>query len=65
MECSFVDLVRRMMDESQENIKQLLDCGADPNLSSEQRHTLREVMHVEGLRLDMLLRALTKWKGTA
>lgn len=46
-----------MTDESHENIKQLLDC--------DQRHTIRDVMQMEGLRLDMLLRALTKWKGTA
>ena len=65
MDCSFVDLVRRMLEESHENIKRLLTCGADPDLSSAQRQTIRDLMHMEGLLLDMLLRALKSWDGAA
>lgn len=60
---SFVEIVQTMIQDTRGNIRQLQECAGDPRLSQARRHTVRDVLHSEGLRLDMLHRALRDYEA--
>lgn len=60
---SFAEIVKAMIHDSNGNIRELQECAADPSLSPARRHTVRDVLQSEGLRLDMLHRALRDYEA--
>jgi hypothetical protein len=51
---SFFDLVSAMINDAQNNIRQLRQHADSPLESSTLRHAINDVLHAESLRLDML-----------
>lgn len=63
MVSSFVEIVQTMIMETNVNIQQLQECAADRSLSFIRRQTIRDLLHSEGLHLDMLHRALRDYEA--
>lgn len=51
---SFFDLVRAMIHDAQNNIRQLRQQADLPQESGAMRHAINDLLHAESLRLDML-----------
>lgn len=59
---AFADLVHAMIVETRTHITEIQEYAKDSNISGVRRHAVREVLHTEGLRLDMLQRVLRDWQ---
>lgn len=60
MASSFADLLRAMIQESQNNIRQLRQYTGQPFETHALGHTMNDVLHAEVLRLDMLQTAYSE-----
>ena len=59
---SFAEVIRAMIQESRFHKMELEACAVASALSGKERHAIKDVLHTEVLRLDMLQAALTEWE---